>query len=214
MPHLVRSWLPPLLLTLLAAAPPSSLAQPPDSPGTPLSAEEEWSLLEIRDFVQATADRYRMVAPLEVSLASWVGPGGLPQYAASPAVYTRGTLYLNRQLLRASNRDLVIAKALAYEMLRAPSKATTIAERERERAQLGRDSNAKAVDILVQVRGLSEEAAVEEMYAWLLAIHRAALASAGPPAPGTVPACDAIADLVTRFPAVRARFAGRECVPP
>jgi hypothetical protein len=154
-----------------------------------------------------------MLAPLEISVAPWVGSSALPKYAASPAVYTGGALYLNRRLLRASNRDLVIATALAYEMLRAPSRAATVAERERERAQIALDGNAKAVDILVQVKGLSEEAAVEQMYGWLLGIHKAATAAARPPQPGGVPPCEAIGDLLRRYPAVRERFAGRECAP-
>jgi hypothetical protein len=121
----------------------------------PLTAEEETSLGEIREFVRSTAQRYRMVAPIEISVASWVGNPALPQYASSPAVYTRGSLFLNRRLLRASNRDLVIATALAYEVLRKPETATSLAGRDRERAQLALDGNAKAVEILVQVKGLS-----------------------------------------------------------
>ena len=180
---------------------------------TPLTPDEEASLQEIRDFVQAVTQRYQMVAPLEVSVAPWVGSPSLPQYASSPAVYTGGALYLNRRLLRVANRDLVIATALAYEMLRAPSKATTLAERERERAQIVLEGYAKAVDILVQVTGLSEEAALDRMYAWLLGIHRAAIVSGRPAPPGSVPACEAIKDLLGRYPEARGRFAGRECAP-
>jgi hypothetical protein len=202
-----RSFLRVLALACLAAIPPTVSAQGSD----PLAPDEEASLQQIRDFVRATAQRYRMVAPLEVSVASWVGNPSLPQYASSPAVYTPGGLHLSRRLLRASNRDLVIATALAYEMLRAPSKATSLAERERERAQLALDANARAVDILVQVKGISEEAALEQTYAWLLAIHRAA--SGRPTQPGSVPACEAIGDLLRRFPGVREKFAGQECVP-
>jgi hypothetical protein len=209
MPRLLGSWLRPVVLAFLVVAPLTALAQ-----GTvPLTAEEEASLQEVRAFLRAAAQQYRMVAPLEVSVASWVGTGSLPQYASTPAVYTRGTLYLNRRLLKASNRDLVIAKALAYEMLRAPSKATTLAERERERAQLGLDSNARSVDILVDVKGMSEEEALEQMYTWLLGIHRAALAAGPPLRPGSVSACDEIRDLLWRFLRIRERFAGRECAP-
>jgi hypothetical protein len=152
-----------------------------------------------------------MVAPLEVSVASWVGTGSVPQYAKASAVYTGGTLYVNRRVLRASNRDVVIAKALAYEMFRAPSKATTLAERERERAALSQESNARAVDILVQLKGVSEDAAVGQMYAWLLAIHRATGSGGRPLPPGSVTPCDEIADLLQRFPAVKKEYAGREC---
>jgi hypothetical protein len=188
------------------------LAAPAQDTGR-LAPDEEASLQQIRDFVRATAQRYRMLAPLEVSVASWVGTGSLPQYASSPAVYTRGGLYLNRRLLRASNRDLVIATALAYELLRAPTQATSVAERERERAQQRLDANAQAIDILVQVKGLSEEAALDQMYSWLLAIHHAALAAGRPPPSGVTPTCEAIGDLLRRFPGVREKFAGRECAP-
>jgi hypothetical protein len=185
----------------------------PAQVAAPLAADEEASLQEIRDFVRAAAKRYRMVAPLEVSVVSWVGSSSLPQYASSPAVYARGGLYLNRRLLRAQNRDLVIATALAFELLRAPSQATSLADRERERAQIVRDGHAKAVSVLVEVKGLSEEAALEQMYAWLLAIHRAAIVAGGPPQAGPAPTCEAIGDLLRRFPGVRERFAGRECAP-
>jgi hypothetical protein len=212
-----RSWLRRVVLAVLAAIPLDGLAQGTAAPNAPLSgplsAEEEASLQEIRDFARATAQRYRMVAPLEVSVASWVGTPALPQYASAPAVYTRGALYLNRRLLRASNRDLVIAKSLAYEMLRTTSQATTLADRERERVRLDLDANFRTVDILVQVKGASERDAIEALYAWLLGIHRATTASGRPATPGTASGCDAIQDLLGRFPEHREWFAGRECAP-
>jgi hypothetical protein len=209
MRRLAQSWLGVFALAVLALAP----GEPHAQDGEPLTPEEEASFQEIRDFVQATAERYRMVAPLEVSIAPWVGSGSLPQYATAPAVYARGTLYVSRRLLRASNRDLVIAKALAFELLRAPSKATSLAERDRERAALSLEGNARAVAILVEVRGMTEEAALEQMYEWLLAIHRSA-AGRRTPSPGGVTACDEISSLLQRHPGSRARFVGRECAPP
>jgi hypothetical protein len=209
MPHPARAWLGAAALVGLVLASVDAPAQG----SAPLSLEEEASLQEIRDFALATAERYRMVAPLEVSVASWVGSGSLPQYATAPAVYTRGTLYVSRRLLRASNRDLVIAKALAYETLRAPSQATSLAERERELAALLLESNALTIDILVEVRGMTERAALEEMYAWLIAIHRGAQGARRPTPAGSPTACDEIADLLRRHPGARADFAGRECVP-
>jgi hypothetical protein len=128
-------------------------------------------------------------------------------------VYTRGTLYLNRRLLSASNLDVVIAKSLADEMLRAPSKATSLAERERERAEQDRGANVRSVDILVRVKGAPERDALEEMYAWLLGIRRAAAPDGRPPGPGARAGCDAITDLLGRFPQHRDSFAGRECAP-
>jgi len=147
-----------------------------------------------------------------VSVASWVGNPSLPQYASTPAVKSGNQLFLNRRILRASNRDLVIATALAYEMLRGPGQATSIADRQRERQQMMLDANAKAVDILIQIKGMSEREALDQMYAWLLGMHRAPRASGRPPEPGSVRPCDAIGDLLRRYPASKEWFAGRECV--
>ena len=199
-----------VVLACLAAMSSVTSAQSTDA----LAPDEEMSLQQIRDFVGATAQRYRMISPLVVSVASWVGNPSLPQFASSPAVKSGNQLYLNRRLLRASNRDVVIATALAYEMLRGPGQASSLADRERERAQMMLDANARAVDILVRVKGMSEAAALEQVYASLLGLHRAAIASAGPPEPGAVRPCDAIGDLLRRYPDSRASFAGRECAPP
>jgi hypothetical protein len=199
-----------VVLACLAAMPSVTSAQSTDV----LAPDEEMSLQQIRDFVGATAQRYRMISPLVVSVASWVGNPSLPQFASSPAVKSGNQLYLNRRLLLASNRDVVIATALAYEMLRGPGQASSLADRERERAQMMLDANARAVDILVRVKGMSEAAALEQVYASLLGLHRAAIASARPPEPGAVRPCDAIGDLLRRYPDSRASFAGRECAPP
>ena len=213
MRHPGGAWLHAAFAIALLAVPLAVGAQGSSSSSGALSLEEEASLEEIREFARATADRYRMVAPLEVTVASWVGSGSLPQFATAPAVYTRGTLYLSRHLLRASNRDLVIAKALAYETLRAPSTAASLAERRREQAGQALESNDRAIEILVEVRGMTEAAALEEMYAWLIAIHRTQAARGTSPR-GALSACDEIADLFRRRAASRAGFAGRECVPP
>ena len=199
-----------IVLACLAAMPPAISAQGTD----PLAPDEEASLQQIRDFVEATAQRYGMLAPLEVSVASWVGSPSLPQYASSPAVKSGNQLFLNRRLLRASNRDVVIATALAYEMLRTPSQATSIAARQRELAQMMLDANARAVDILIQIKGMSEPAALDQVYAWLLGMHRAAIAADRPPEAGGVRPCDAIGDLLRRYPGSKESFAGRECAPP
>jgi hypothetical protein len=179
----------------------------------PLSPAEAASLREIRDFVAAAARAYRMAAPLEISVAPWIGSPALPQYAATPAVYTGGALYLNRRLLGHPSRDLVVAKSLAYEMLRAPSAATSLADRERERRLRELDADALVVDILVRVKGWPESQALEATYGWLLAMHRVAAASGQPPRPGGVTPCEEIAALLRRFPAHRDAFAARECAP-
>src|SRR5262245_51165975 len=205
----LRSWLRWIVPAVLGLA---HLAATAQDAGL-LSAMEEASLQEIREFARLTAERYRMVAPLENSVASWVGNPSLPQYASSPAVYTGGRLFLSRRLLTASNRDLVIATAMAYEMFRGSLKAATVVERERERAQMRLDANARAVDIMMRVKDMPEREALDQMYAWLLGMHRAALASGRPPAPGNFRPCDAIGDLLRRYPDAKEWFAGRECAP-
>ena len=197
----VRSCLRALVLALLVARPPAASAQATG----PLAPDEEASLQQIRDFVLATAQRYRMVAPLEVSVASWVGNPSVPQYASTPAVYTRGALHLNRRLLRASNRDLVIAIALAYEMLRGPGKATTLAEHERERAQMVLDGNARAVDILDPGQGAVRAGGARPDVR--VAPRHAPCRAPGPPARRRAASrpCDAIADLLRRYPGLRSR---------
>ncbi len=205
----VALWLRSMALVALAVAPVTAWGQET----SPLTAEETASLEEIRTLVRSTAQRYRMLAPLEVSVASWVGSPSLPQFASSAAVYKGGALYLSRRVLGASNRDLVIAMALAYEMLRGPGKATSLVDRQRELAQKTLDADARAVDILIQVKGMSEQAALDRMYAWLFAQHQAALASGQPTPPDRPRPCDAIADLLRRYPGSRESFAGRECAP-
>src|SRR5581483_10645142 len=105
--------------------------------------------------------------------------GAVDRLARAPAV--RGDA---RRLLGHPSRDLVVAKSLAYEMLRAPSAATSLADRERERRLRELDADALVVDILVRVKGWPESQALEATYGWLLAMHRAAAASGRPPRPG------------------------------
>lgn len=206
MHQLIRRWRlgrrlgPPILVALILAARAASA-----EPVAPTPAEEQ-SLEELRDFAEAAARHYRMLTPVEVAVASWLGSPALPQYARTSALYNRGTLYVSRAFLSAPYRAPVLAKALAHEMGRAPSRAATLADRERERAEQDGDANARAVEILVQVGGAGEAEALEQVYGWLLGIHRAR-SEEGPSA------CDAILRLLSRFPAHRERFAGRECAP-
>jgi hypothetical protein len=60
---------------------------------------------------------------------------------------------------------------------------------------------------------MSEQAALDQMYAWLLGIHHAALASGRPTPPDQPRPCDAIGGLLQRYPGSREWFAGRECAP-
>jgi len=148
-----------------------------------------------------------MLTPVEIRVATWLGSPGLPQYAGTSALYSRGTLYVSRAFLAGPHRAPVLAKALAHELLRAPSHAGTVAERERERVEQDDEASARAVEILVTVGGVDEAEALEQTYAWLAGIRRAQ------GDPGGRATCDAIRRLLSRFSAQRERFAGRECAP-
>jgi hypothetical protein len=112
-----------------------------------------------------------------------------------------------RQLLTSPTRDLSIAQVLAAEILRSPSEATSLAERERSPLRL--DASARAVEILVQVKGVPEEEALERMDENLIAIRRAMAGRSL--AAGDVSARDQITHLTGRFPRSRERFTGRVC---
>ena len=55
-------------------------------------------------------------------------------------------------------------------MLRGTGHAASVAERQRDRAQMMLDAYPRAVDILVRIKGMSEPAALEKVYAWLVGL--------------------------------------------
>lgn len=115
------------------------------------------------------------------------------------------------EVLTYRSRDVLIAATLGSLILRAPSKATSLADYERERQQAIKESNAKAVEILVRVQGVQEPEALHTVYVWLLTRHRAG--SAGQAAAAALTPCDQIRDLLARFPQHREWSPKPECAP-
>ena len=73
------------------------------------------------------------------------------------------------------------------------------------------DANAKSVEILERVGGLSEERALKTVYAYLLGVHWALERYPRLNLSGHKPPCVEIADLLARFPDQRAWTASLEC---
>lgn len=179
-----------------------------------LTAEQERDLADLRRLVDETTRIYQRDR-IQVRVVSWVGSKDVTTFAAVGVVYSPvGFLYVAPGVLASRGRDVVIAATLGYHILRAPSRARTLAEYERENVQRRLDANAKAVEILVKARGMPERDALERVYQWLYALHRFELGQPGPVPKDRVPACDQIRDLLARFPQQREAMAGRECAPP
>jgi len=113
-------------------------------------------------------------------------------------------------LLGAPIQDALIAKVLALQYGRRTLTATSLEDYERQRRQENFEANAKAVEILVRVKGWPERAALHSVHVWLLALHR----GGRPPSSGQPSACDQIVELQARFPEHREWTAELSCTPP
>lgn len=127
--------------------------------------------------------------------------------------YERGLITVSPQVATSRFRDWVLAHELAHYLLghEAPLRGTTPAELERELVRRELDANAKAVEVLARVRGLSEAEALRMVYAHLLSAHRAVEAGRVVVPWGHLRPCAEIAELLTRFPAQSAWTGRLEC---
>jgi hypothetical protein len=154
------------------------------------------AVAEVQRFADATTTAYDL-APIRLTVepATNLGIGGR---------YRQGNFYLNETQLGAGGLTALVAHELAHYVLghdSPPSGAVTMAEMVRVQEVREMDANAKAVEILVRARGLSERQALATIVLFL----RAAQAHQGrgnPNAPGHRPPAEEIADLLARFPGV------------
>lgn len=130
-------------------------------------------------------------------------------YAGAGGECRPGVLIVSAQMLERPTRDALVAHELGhfllgheavralYGQLETPR---TLQEWATAQARREMDANAKAVEILVRVRGLSEGTAVRHM---LTLLRGAALVQrrGARPLVGHAPACDEMRDLLARFPA-------------
>jgi hypothetical protein len=152
------------------------------------------SVADVQRFADATTTAYKL-APIRLTIepATNLGIGGR---------YRQGNFYLNETLLTSGGLTALVAHELAHYVLghdTPPSGAVSTADYLRLQELRELDANAKAVEILVRVKGLSERQAVTTMVTYLRGAQ-AYQARGNPIAQGHRPAAEEIADLFKRFP--------------
>jgi hypothetical protein len=169
---------------------------------TTLSPVQQSELHQVREFVEATGRVYGVPALYVMTGDTGAGVGG---------IYRSGQLILSERFLRGNPyRDAIVAHELGHYLLghdqrgRAfDDRPVTLADWARAQEPKELDANAKAVEILVRVKGWGESSALRVMLDFLSAAAKAQ-ARGGLLAPGHPPACAEIHDLAKRFPAQQA----------
>ena len=172
-----------------------------------LTPAQEESLGEVRALADETARVYgRPPIPLLLSHNPQSPPGS----------YRRGFFSVSALTLTSPFRDAIVAHELAHYVLghEAPLRGSTTTDLERDYQQRELDANAKAVEILARVGGMSEVRALKTVYNYLLGVEWARERYPRLDLSGHKPPCEEIADLLSRFPAERAWTASLECAPP
>ncbi|HXA95251.1 MAG TPA: hypothetical protein VN323_06815 [Candidatus Dormibacteraeota bacterium] len=169
-----------------------------------LTPAQDQSLDQVRAFADDTARRYGL-PPIHVLVShNPEGRGG---------AYRRGFLAVPVFVLGSEFRDAVVAHELAHYVLghdAALAGSTPEAQR-RDREQRELDANAKAVEILVRVRGMPEDQALRLVYRYLLNVHHRLQRSPAEDLQGHRPPCDEIADLLGHFPQQAVWTTSLEC---
>lgn len=172
-----------------------------------LTPAQEVAVAEVRAMAEDTARVYG-VPRIAVLVGENVdGVGG---------TYDRGLLTVSTPMLGSRYRDSVVAHELAHYLLEhnRPLAGTLMLDLQREQEAREEDANAKAVEILVRVRGYRPEQALSLVYDHLLSVDRAAARRATVIPWGHRLPCDEMIDLVARFPAHRGWTAGLPCSDP
>jgi hypothetical protein len=172
-----------------------------------LTPPQRESLAEVRALAEETARVYgRPPIHLLVSHDPHAPPGS----------YRRGFFAVSSQVLTSPFRDAIVAHELAHYVLghEEPLHGATSEELERDYQQRELDANAKAVEILTRVGGMTEVRAIKTIYNYLLGIRWALERYPRLDLRGHKPPCEEIKDLLGRFPAQRAWTVSLECAPP
>jgi hypothetical protein len=127
--------------------------------------------------------------------------------------YRGGIFTVTTSMLTSRHRDSLVAHELAHYLLDhdRPLAGTLSLDWQREQEQRELDANAKAVEILMRVRGLSEEQALRTIFDHLATFHRLVVERRTVIPWGHRPPCEEIADLLRRFPDYRAWSHGLAC---
>src|SRR5262249_9700598 len=112
--------------------------------------------------------------------------------------YGRGLFTLSTPMLQSRHRDSIGAHELAHYLLGhdQPLRGTLALGLQREQELRELDANAKAVEILVRVRGMREEQALSLVYDHLLTFDRLVAGSRTVIPWGHRPPCEEMTDLL------------------
>ena len=131
------------------------------------------------------------------------------------AIYRQGNVLINVAMLDSPHLTKLMAHELGHYVLGHDSviqQAASQAEYQRVQERRELDANAKAVEILARVEGLSQPEAVKMVADVLRRAAENELRGA-PPTPGHLPPSAELADLLSRFPesevAVQEKAPGR-----
>lgn len=171
-----------------------------------LTPEQQRSEAEIKAFADETSRAYGLSR-----IALLVGR----DVASTGGTYRRGLFTISTPPLLSPYRDSVVAHEMAHYVLGhdVPLSSSTGYDHQRQQELRELDANAKAVEILVRVRRISEEQALRIMYAHLIAVHRGVQRGTAMLAPGHRPPCEEAADLLGRFPRHAAWTGSLDCAP-
>src|SRR5437867_8745455 len=157
-----------------------------------LTPQQQETVADVQRFADGTATTYNLPRiRVTIEPATNLGIGGR---------YRQGNFYLNARTLGSGNLTALVAHELAHYVLgHEPLSGPSMAELQRVQELRELDANAKAVEILMRVRGMSQTEAVRTM-ATRLRRAQAVTGCGGALAPGHRPPADEIADLLARFP--------------
>lgn len=163
---------------------------------TTLTPQQGSHLEEVRAFVATAAQAYG-IAPIPVRAE--------PQGGRRAATYHRGVISLSPDFLAPGPwRDVVLAHEVAHHLLGHDGPLPLEWDGQSQAQQRELDADAKAVEVLQRVRGLSEEEAFRRVYEAHWSLKRALGASLFSLPPGHPAPCVKLADLLRRFPTQQA----------
>lgn len=158
-----------------------------------LTPQQQEILDDVRRFADATAAAYNLPRiRVNVEGGTNLGIGGR---------YRQGNFYINVGMLSSRNLNSLVAHELAHYVLGhdMPVAGSSMAEFQLAQELRELDANAKAVEILIRVRGMSEKDAVATVVTHLRGAQRV-VESGGPITPGHRTPAAEIADLLARYP--------------
>jgi hypothetical protein len=161
-----------------------------------LTPQQQNIVAEVQRFADATAAYYKVIrVGIVVEPANNLGIG---------ARYQRGHFYLNVRTLGHSRLSYLVAHELAHYILGhdIPVAGASLGEFQRAEELRELDANAKAVEILMRVKGMTEREAVRMAVTYLTGAQRVE-DRGGARTPGHRAPTEEIADLLVRFPGSR-----------